>query len=301
VLGRRLFSAAILISSMLLILYSDHWLGREQQLEKPGLLLAGLAVLAGIVIAGEFVQLFANAACPVNKSAVMLATLLSTVISIAPVFWKAYPADCVLGRFGFVFSGLVAGFVVLVVVEMVRYRAADPPSHGQVIDRLGRSLLAVFFVAMLMGFLINHRFLVSNSFGLLAIVTLILTVKLSDSTAYFAGKSLGTIKLAPSLSPGKTIQGSIGGLLGGCLGAFFCVYVVAPWIFGVTVDKSGWWVLMYGILVTLAGMCGDLAESLIKRDSNTKDSSSWLPGMGGILDVVDSLSFAAPVSFLLWI
>ena len=58
---------------------------------------------------------------------------------------------------------------------------------------------------------------------------------------------------------------------------------------------------LYGILVTLAGMFGDLAESLLKRDSGTKDSSTWLPGLGGILDVIDSLVFAAPVSFLLWI
>ncbi len=300
-LGRRLFSAAILISSMLLILFFDHWLGRESQLQRPGLVLAGLAVAVGFVIAGEFGQLFANAACPINKPALLLATLVSTLISIVPVFWTAYPANCALGRFGFVFSGVVAGFVILVLFEMAAYRAPQETSHGQVIDRLGRSVLAITYSAMLIGFLFNHRFLISNSVGLLAIVTLIATVKLSDSAAYFAGKSLGTIKLAPNLSPGKTIQGSVGGLLGGCVGALICVYLVAPWIFGVTVEKSWWWVSLYGVLVTLAGMCGDLAESLIKRDSNTKDSSSWLPGMGGILDVVDSLVFAAPVSFLLWI
>ena len=135
----------------------------------------------------------------------------------------------------------------------------------------------------------------------MTIVTMLTTVKMSDAAAYFAGKSFGTIKLAPALSPGKTIQGSLGGLLGGCLGAGLIVWFISPVLLGVELGKPWWWVFLYGILVTLAGMFGDLAESLLKRDSGTKDSSTWLPGLGGILDVVDSLVFAAPVSFLLWI
>ncbi len=79
------------------------------------------------------------------------------------------------------------------------------------------------------------------------------------------------------------------------------VYLIAPLIFGITIAKPWWWVLVYGIVVTCAGMVGDLAESLIKRDANTKDSSRWLPGLGGVLDILDSMIFAAPVSYFLWI
>jgi len=140
-----------------------------------------------------------------------------------------------------------------------------------------------------------------NGYGILTLVTLIATVKLSDSFAYFAGKRFGTIKLAPELSPGKTLQGSLGAPVGGCLAAAICLFVVAPMIFDITVQKPWWWFLVYGILVTAAGMMGDLAESLIKRDCNTKDSSSWLPGLGGVLDILDSMVFAAPVSYFLWI
>ena len=77
------------------------------------------------------------------------------------------------------------------------------------------------------------------------------------------------------------------------------MFLVAPFI--VTVPKPWWWFLVYGIAVTLAGMIGDLAESLLKRDAQIKDSSSWLPGLGGVLDVIDSLVFAAPVSFVIWL
>ena len=72
-------------------------------------------------------------------------------------------------------------------------------------------------------------------------------------------------------------------------------------IIGVTIPKPWWWFLVYGLMVTLAGMVGDLAESLLKRDAQIKDSSSWLPGLGGVLDVIDSLVFAAPVSFVIWL
>ena len=155
---------------------------------------------------------------------------------------------------------------------------------------------------MLFGTLVPHRLLLGdNSLGLISIITLIATVKLSDSFAYFVGKSIGTIRLAPKLSPGKTWQGSAGALAGGCIAAAICVYVVAPLVFQSTIHKPWWWFLLYGLLVTLAGMLGDLAESLLKRDAECKDSSTWIPGMGGVLDVIDSLVFAAPVSYFLWV
>jgi phosphatidate cytidylyltransferase len=68
-----------------------------------------------------------------------------------------------------------------------------------------------------------------------------------------------------------------------------------------TVNRPWWFFIVYGVVVTLAGMVGDLAESLLKRDAQIKDSGSLIPGLGGLLDVLDSLVFAAPVSFLIWV
>ena len=128
-----------------------------------------------------------------------------------------------------------------------------------------------------------------------------MTVKLSDAVAYFVGKAFGTKKLAPRLSPGKTIQGGLGAILGGIVGALFMVYVIAPFLYQIEIDKSVGWVLVYGVALTVAGMFGDLAESFLKRTADCKDSSSWFPGLGGVLDVIDSLIAAAPVSFVMWL
>lgn len=136
---------------------------------------------------------------------------------------------------------------------------------------------------------------------MLAIVLIITTTKLSDAAAYFVGKSIGSRKVAPKLSPNKTIEGAFGAIAGGIAGAAIVVFLVAPLLIGISVPKPWWWFLVYGLAVTLAGMLGDLAESLLKRDAQIKDSSSWLPGLGGVLDVIDSLVFAAPISFVVWL
>jgi phosphatidate cytidylyltransferase len=300
VLGRRLISAAVIISVMLLILRFDWWLGLDSILGRPGLLLGLLAIMVAAAASDELAAMFANAASSVNRGLLMMATVAMVTVTVAPALWRDYPADCILGRFGFAISGLVVGVVIVFLGEMFGY-AADQMAKGQTIDRLGRSVFVLVYLSTLFAFLIAHRYLGGNGYGLITIVAMITTVKMSDAAAYFAGKSFGTVKLAPALSPGKTVQGAVGGLIGGCAGAALIVCLISPFLLGVDLGKPWWWVFVYGVLVTLAGMFGDLAESLLKRDSDTKDSSSWLPGLGGILDVVDSLIFAAPVSFLLWI
>jgi len=300
VLGKRLASAAVIITVMILTLRLDYWLGTDAALRKPGLLLAALAILVAAMAADELAAMFANAASRVNRVTLLIAAVVMVAITVTPALWESYPADCVLGRFGFGLSGLVAGFVIVMFGEMISFQAVGD-GQGEVIDRLGRNALALIYLNMLMTFLMAHRYLDRNAVGLMTIVTMLTTVKMSDAAAYFAGRSFGTVKLAPALSPGKTVQGSLGGLVGGCLGAGLIVWFISPVLIGVELGQPWWWVFLYGTLVTLAGMFGDLAESLLKRDSGTKDSSTWLPGLGGVLDVIDSLVFAAPVSFMLWI
>jgi phosphatidate cytidylyltransferase len=125
---------------------------------------------------------------------------------------------------------------------------------------------------------------------------------MGDIGAFTVGKICGRTKLAPRLSPGKTIEGAIGGLVFACFGSWVALAVIAPLIAPL---PSGWvppgrgW-LIYGVAVGATGMVGDLAESLIKRDMGTKDSSLWLPGFGGVLDLLDSVLLAAPVAYLFW-
>lgn len=297
-----MISAAIIISVMLLLLWLDFWLGTAAVLGRPGLVLCLVGMATAAMAASELAEMFNNAANRTNPGVLVGATIAMTAVAFAPVLWLNYPVDCPLGKFGWSLSGLILALVIVFALEMRRFDPSRSTAQGEVIDRLGRSALVFVYLSMLFGFLVPHRLLQNNNgLGLVAVIGLISTVKLSDSFAYFVGKRYGTTKLAPKLSPGKTVQGSLGAFVGGCVAMAIVVFLVAPLIFDLPINKPWWWFLVYGIVVTCAGMMGDLAESLIKRDTNTKDSSRWLPGLGGVLDILDSMIFAAPVSYFLWI
>lgn len=129
--------------------------------------------------------------------------------------------------------------------------------------------------------------------GRVCLAYVLLVSKMSDVGAYFVGKILGKIKLAPLISPKKTIEGALGGLGASLLASLFFT-LVFPHSFPLTIGQSFWLGLLIGILAQL----GDLAESVLKRDAGVKDSSH-LPGFGGILDMVDSLVFTLPLMYLM--
>lgn len=129
-----------------------------------------------------------------------------------------------------------------------------------------------------------------NPFVLLTIIS---TIWLADSAAYFAGKQFGRHKLAPAISPGKTWEG--------VYGALFAVAIYAA-VLKLSGAVSTWWILPGLWLVTIAGVYGDLFESFFKRRANLKDSGRFLPGHGGFLDRVDGVIPALPIglSLLFW-
>lgn len=137
-----------------------------------------------------------------------------------------------------------------------------------------------------------------NSGALLVLLPLFVTWA-SDIGAYAFGRAMGRHKLIPSVSPGKTVEGAIGGLIAS---------MIVAWVYGALVLKpathlgfKSWpiGVLVFGLVVSIAAQIGDLAESLLKREAGVKDSSRLLPGHGGILDRLDSLFFVLPLSYLL--
>ena len=134
--------------------------------------------------------------------------------------------------------------------------------------------------------------------GLLLLLPVFVTWA-SDIGAYAVGRTMGKHKLIPSVSPGKTVEGAIGGLLASMLvAAVYTRYVLHPAAhLTFRVPPAG--VLAFGALVSVAAQVGDLAESLLKREAGVKDSSHIIPGHGGILDRFDSLLFVLPVSFVL--
>ena len=119
----------------------------------------------------------------------------------------------------------------------------------------------------------------------------ILAVAAGDTMAYFTGRAIGRRKLAPVLSPGKTVEGAVGGLLGSVAGAVLYAHGFLPGV------PAGY-IAAAGAAVAVSGQAGDLFESLIKRAAGVKDSGTIFPGHGGILDRADGILAAGPVLYL---
>jgi phosphatidate cytidylyltransferase len=108
--------------------------------------------------------------------------------------------------------------------------------------------------------------------------------------------------MTPRLSPGKTWEGAFGGLATACVVSWAVFRFAGPAVVGSSyVEPPLWATIVYGLALGIAGMIGDLAESMLKRDMERKDSSTWLPGLGGVLDIVDAVLVAAPVEYVCWI
>ncbi len=133
--------------------------------------------------------------------------------------------------------------------------------------------------------------------GIFLVIYCATCVVLSDAGAYFAGRAYGKRKLAPRISPGKTLEGAIGGVLTGALGGvaakglfdLFWPELSAVFGFGTAA--------LLGLLISTVGIVGDLVESLLKRDADQKDAGQLLPGMGGVLDRLDSSLLGIPVMY----
>jgi phosphatidate cytidylyltransferase len=152
-----------------------------------------------------------------------------------------------------------------------------------------------------MTFLISLRLYHDNAWGMSAVISLIFVTKMSDTGAYAFGRTFGKHRMSPRVSPKKTIEGGLGGLAVACLCSWLYFVLVHPALVGTTAPKPVWWAtLVYGLVVAVAGVIGDLSESLLKRDMERKDSSRWIPGLGGVLDVLDSLTLAAPAAYVCW-
>jgi phosphatidate cytidylyltransferase len=263
----------------------------------PGTWLFPLAVLAALLGAGEMVHL-ASAREPRPRAGVIYVGALAPVVLCgAPMFLLDDPAHCALGWLGWPLLGVAVGVLAAFLAEMRDYHGP-----GLVMERLAKSLLPTVYVGLLLSFAVQLRALGAGPVGLIALISMIVVVKLSDIGAYTVGRLIGKHKLAPKLSPGKTWEGVAGGLafaLAGAYGIFHGALPNAGWPSAADAPDWGW--IVYALLVAIAGLLGDLAESLLKRDAGVKDSSTWLPGFGGVLDLLDSILAAAPVAYVCWV
>jgi phosphatidate cytidylyltransferase len=187
---------------------------------------------------------------------------------------------------------VVAAFLLAMLWEMAAFRGPD-----RIVPRLGATSLVFLYLGVLPSFFIQLR-LLPLSVSTAALALAVFVPKCGDIGAYFTGKFLtgrllGRHPMTPLLSPKKTWQGLAGGLL-----ASIGIAILIDQQTGI-LNRDPLKAALFGLAVGIAGVLGDLAESLIKRDLETKDASQTIPGFGGVLDVIDSLLFAAPVAYLL--
>lgn len=232
------------------------------------------------------------------QAAVYLGTLLVVASNGVPLFWRDYPANCPVGKLGWPAAAFAVAMMFCFVAEFIRY---EKPFATTI--NLALTVFSIAYLGML-SFAIQLRITPDREWGLLALVSLLVTVKMGDVGAYTVGRLIGRHKMAPKLSPGKTWEGFCGGVAAAALSAWLVFEYLGPLLVGAYASGDAgppWGVLLYGALIGIAGVVGDLAESLMKRSAGLKDSSAWMPGFGGVLDLLDSILLAAPVAYICWV
>ena len=247
----------------------------------------------------EFAQL-ANRQVAIRPSVPTALSLILIAIASTPIFYravhgKAYPPDCPIGTVGWI-GVAIAVVCGLAGIAMLRSFAIGEP---KTIERWALLTLIPVYAGGLGAFWISIRLAGAPLISLVILVGIVAVTKITDASAYFAGKSFGRTKLCPSISPGKTIEGAVAGLVAGMLVAWLYFGCLVPWLDSSAAPKSGWWgPLVLGLLLGIVGLIGDLIESVVKRSVGAKDSGNLLPGLGGIWDVTDSLLPTTVVGYL---
>ncbi|MHB8154585.1 MAG: phosphatidate cytidylyltransferase [Candidatus Omnitrophota bacterium] len=175
-------------------------------------------------------------------------------------------------------------FIVLALLFLILMQFKRRNSSGVIVD-ISTTLFGILYVSWFFSFLIKIRYLES---GLVFLAALLIITKLGDIGAYLVGSNFGKHLLIPRISPNKTIEGSLGGLIFSIIGALAC---------NIFLGFNYVQIILIGLGLGVLGQLGDLSESLLKRDCQVKDSGNLFPGMGGVLDEIDSLLFAGPVFY----
>jgi phosphatidate cytidylyltransferase len=312
-LAARLASSAVFISFIVLSLALDHWypIGSVH-----GIWLMPMLLLFGGATAFEMASALSKAAegggadSSFTGEATLGRTLVdrhqATVLAMLPMLsaalpWfyrgvmnRPYPTDCPMSASGLPIAGMLASYGVASLLLL-----RDYGDQGAIaVKRWLIHLSVVGYIGIPISFWVLLRQMEPSWFGLLAGIGVVGVTKLADVGAYFSGKAFGKHKLCPSISPGKSVEGAMGGAITAVVAA---VAWFGWWLPGLVAAQATWWQIagaaLIGLLLFATGLMGDLLESTIKRYSGIKDSSRWLPGLGGIWDITDALIPACVVGY----
>ncbi|MGD9690262.1 MAG: phosphatidate cytidylyltransferase [Phycisphaerales bacterium] len=299
---RRLILGPILIGVLLLVIWGEHALAgvslpaflrvlaRPDGSAPPGLILLPLGCLVAARAAIELGRIYKAAGLAAPKRVIVLAAITGVIVG---AIFIAPPADSWIAPFGGqALATAAAGVIAIALLVHLR--------HGEIrgaCGAAGAALMAFVYSGVILGFIMAIRV----EFSAWVLLAVILTAKSCDIGAYFTGRLIGRHKLIPWVSPGKTWEGLVGGMivsgLVGMLGAFAQSWWSGPGAPGFIPGFPPLHGFIAGVLLGLSAQIGDLSASVLKRDAGIKDSGRLLPGMGGIIDVIDSLLLAGPVAF----
>jgi phosphatidate cytidylyltransferase len=226
-----------------------------------------LALLSSIGIA-EFYRM----ALPERKLELWLAALAGSALIFIPL---ARNDKLILSGIGLIFVGFSLLF-------LFRVRTIDTAAR-----EVAFALLAFLYIPFLLMHLVQLR---QTPFGIQWLFVIMLIVMTNDSAAYYTGSAFGKHRLYPLVSPKKSIEGAVGGLIGSLGGALLAKFTFFPQL---TFCDAAVTALVIGVV----GQAGDLFESMLKRSFGVKDSGTIIPGHGGVLDRLDSILFAAPITY----
>jgi phosphatidate cytidylyltransferase len=294
----RLISAAVILTVLLSLVVLDY---RQAVFGVAGAWLLPVLVLVSLLATGEVLHLVAAKNHHPVRWPIFLGNAMIPLAASAPLLLdlagRSFPANTPLGSAGWPLLALAVATIAVIGAEMGRFR-----QPGSAVVNAALGVFTLIYVGLLVSFLALLRLFGGNEWGMLALVSVLLVTKMADTGAYAFGRTFGRHKMTPILSPGKTWEGAAGGIATACLASWLCFKLLGPWI--VTkgyVEPPLFASLAYGLVLAAAGMHGDLAESLLKRDMERKDSSTWLPGLGGVLDIIDAVLVAAPIGYLCWV
>ena len=263
----RILSGAVLIAIAVAVV----WFA-------PPVLFFVVAEILLILAFVEYAALAAGCGLPIPTTASGVATIAAS-IGVTSSFWVG---DQIMSNAIALDAALLSAFVVLAALSLPAWQGGR--------DALGRAAASVFpmlYIGMPIGAMVALRTLRGRE----ALFLLLLTVMVSDTAQYYTGRAFGRRPLAPSISPKKTMEGAVGGFV---FGALVMAVVGVWWVPGIPLALRA----LVGVAVVALGIAGDLFESMLKRSAGVKDSSTLIPGHGGVLDRIDALLFAAPIYYV---
>lgn len=289
-LGWRLLVSVILVPSLIALFWLDAAMGPAASV------LLAFCLLTVMRSAFELHDLLQT---PSTQPSLVLVTgcTLLTILSawMHPAFHCPDLPVTLLTSLGWIAAALMVSFLALLVREAVYF--LEP---GKSMETLGRNLITVFYGGGLLAVTAQLRWFPDSRLGYFAIGSMIIVVKGGDIGAYCFGRLWGKRKMAPRLSPGKTWMGLNGAFFGSVLGGWLWL-TFGGRLFAARPEPAGLMIVFaYSATLGLAGLVGDLCESLIKRDVGKKDAAALMPGFGGLLDLLDSPLFAGPVALAWW-